>query len=170
MRCRRGHIHRRPGSARGERRELSSFTSAWAIARWYTFPATTKVWRPLSAWAEISRAGHWTIKFISRDSGRGVCHLAAKVIGRLAPGDINTEVRGDARFDGRAIAPPGVRARNASQATHRIALVETRLPNKMQQSMTHLFESRRSARAQSNELETLGDAVAKTRSVKRGIL
>jgi len=36
---------------------------AWAIARSFTFPATTKVLRRRFAWSEICRAGLWTREF-----------------------------------------------------------------------------------------------------------
>jgi hypothetical protein len=48
----------------------------------------------------------------SRDEDK--CHVPTKLVGRLVPEGINTEVLADARFDGREIAAPGVRARNPS--------------------------------------------------------
>jgi hypothetical protein len=42
----------------------------------------------------------------------GKCHVPTKVVGRLVPEDINTEVLAHAPFDGKEIAPPEVRARD----------------------------------------------------------
>ena len=78
--------------------------------------------------------GSWSDK---SPGARRKCLSQTEVVGRLVPGDINTEARRDARFDGRAIAPPGVRARNANQAARRNAP-----SSRMQQSITHLFVSR----------------------------
>ena len=48
--------------------------SAWVIARCFTFPATTKVLRQGSAWAEICLADLWTTEFggYNTDFGRPV--------------------------------------------------------------------------------------------------
>ena len=44
--------------------------------------------------------------------------MLTKVVGRPAPEDTNTEALADDRSDGRAIAPPGVRARNVKEPVH----------------------------------------------------
>ena len=47
-----------------------------------------------------------------------ICQLPTKVVGRVAPEDTSTEALADARFDGRVIAPLGVRASDASEPVH----------------------------------------------------
>jgi hypothetical protein len=44
-----------------------------------------------------------------------LCHEPKKVVGGPAPEDINIEVGAAVRSDGKAIAPPAVRARNGNE-------------------------------------------------------
>src|SRR5688572_22572066 len=92
---------------------------------------------------------------------------ATKVVGRPVPEDTNTEALAHARFDGEAIATPGVRGENANEPVRSTRAQRNALSEKRCNSETLALQDSWLREASPMNIAAFGATVAPTSAVRR---